>query len=166
MQPRVPYTGAEKDSLFASLDSHRDAVVWKTSGLDDEQLRRPMTPTGTTVLGLVKHLAYVEFGWFCETFGRPPEPVSFDTGDPEADMRIEPDETTDAIFGYYRRARAAADAVIDETGLEDTGTAWHGATVSMRWVLIHMIEETARHAGHVDIMRELLDGMTGDHQRD
>lgn len=163
MQPRVPYFGAEKDSLFASLNSHRDAIVWKAEGLGDEQLRRPMTPTGTTVLGLVKHLAFVEFGWFCETFGRPPE--DFDTSDPEADMRIEPDETTAAIFDYYRRARTAADSVIEETGLEDTGTAWHGATVSMRWVLIHMLEETARHAGHVDIMRELLDGMTGDHRR-
>ncbi|MDQ3155651.1 MAG: DinB family protein [Actinomycetota bacterium] len=166
MQPRVPYTGAEKESLHACLDSNRAAVLWKVEGLDDEQLRRPMTPTGTSALGLVKHLAYVEGGWFCETFGRPPLPVTFDTDDPEADMRVGPDESTADILDYYRRACAAADAVIKSTGLGETGTAWYGPAVSMRWVLIHIIEETARHAGHVDILRELIDGVTGDHPRD
>jgi hypothetical protein len=65
---------------------------------------------------------------------------------------------------FYGRARAAADEVIDELGVEDLGKAWFGETVSMRWVLIHMLEETARHAGHMDIVRELIDGATGDHE--
>ena len=68
------------------------------------------------------------------------------------------------MLGYYGRARAAADQAIDELELESTGTAWFGDAVTMRWVLIHMVEETARHAGHVDILRELIDGMTGDHR--
>lgn len=166
MNPRVPYLGTEKQSLHACLNSQRDAVLWKMEGLDDEQLRRPMTPSGTSILGLVKHLAHVENGWFCETFGRPFEPAPFDTDDPEADLRIDPHESTADILGYYERARRAADAVIDSLDVDDTGTAWHGATVSMRWVLIHMVEEVARHAGHVDIVRELIDGSTGDFLRD
>jgi uncharacterized damage-inducible protein DinB len=160
---RVPFTGSEKDSLYVSLDRHRDVVSWKLEGLDDEQLRRPMTPTGTNLLGLVKHLASVEYGWFCETFGRKSEAIPFDEADPDADMRAAPDETTADIIDYYRRARTAADQVINELDVEHLGTAWFGDPVSLRWVLIHMIEETARHAGHMDILRELVDGKTGDH---
>jgi uncharacterized damage-inducible protein DinB len=164
MAQRVPLTGDEKQSLHVSLDRHRDAVLWKVEGLDDAELRRPMTPSGTNLLGMVKHLATVEYGWFCETFGRPSEAPPFDEDDPEADMRVNSDETTGDILAFYGRARAAADQVIDEVDLDQTGTSWSGETVSMRWVLIHMIEETARHAGHADILRELIDGATGDHR--
>lgn len=114
----------------------------------------------------MKHLAAVELGWFCETFGREAEPLPFDPDDDDADLRVGPDESTADILAFYGRARAAADRVIDEVGLDETGTAWTGEPVSMRWVLIHMVEETARHAGHMDIVRELIDGVTGDHQRD
>ena len=138
-------------------------MVWKLEGLDDTQVRRPMTPSGTSLLGLVKHLASAEYGWFSETFGRESDAVPFDPDDPDADMRAEPHETTADIVEYYGRARAAADRVIDELDVDDIGTAWFGDTVSMRWVLIHMIAETARHAGHMDILRELIDGQTGDH---
>ena len=164
MSRRVPFLGQEKESLRASLDRHRDVVLWKIEGLDDAALRRPMTPSGTSLLGLVKHLGAVEYGWFCETFDRPTEPLPFDPDDPDADLRVRPDETTDEVVAFYRRARAAADAVIDELDVDDVGTAWFGETVSLRWVLIHMIEEVARHAGHLDILRELVDGGTGDHR--
>jgi uncharacterized damage-inducible protein DinB len=163
MMRRVPLTGAEKESLHVSLDRHRDVVLWKLDGLDDEQVRRRMTPSGTNLLGLVKHLAAVEYGWFCETFGRSTEPLPFDEDDEDADLRVEPHEATADIVAFYERARAAADRVIEETALDDLGTAWTGEAVSMRWVLIHMIEETARHAGHMDILRELIDGTTGYH---
>ncbi len=166
MSRRVPFTGGEKESLQVSLDRHRDVVLWKLDGLGDEQVRRPMTPSGTSLLGLVKHLAAVEYGWFCETFGREAEPLPFDDDDENADLRVEPHETTAGIVDFYGRARAAADQVIDELDVDDVGTAWFGDTVSMRWVLIHMIEETARHTGHMDIVRELIDGMTGDHPPD
>jgi len=163
---RVPFTGDEKTSLRVALDRHRDAILWKVEDLDDEQLRRVMTPSGTTLLGLVKHVAAVEYSWFCDTFGRATEPLPFDDDDPEADLRVEPGETTADILAFYGRARAAADRVIDEVGLEETGTAWFGDPVTMRWVLIHMVEETARHAGHIDILRELIDGRAGDHRPD
>jgi hypothetical protein len=167
MAIRVPWTGGEKESLKAALERHRDVVMWKIDGLDDAQLRRPMTPSGTSVLGLVKHLASVEFGWFCDTFDRPVELLSsidYDA-DEESDMRVAPDETTADIVSYYERARAAANAAIDEIDLETVGRSWDNNPVSMRWVLIHMLEEDARHAGHLDILRELIDGAAGDHDR-
>ncbi|GGT14184.1 DinB family protein [Streptomyces atratus] len=161
MTKTVPYTGGEKDSLHIALDRHRDTVLWKLDGLDDEQLRRPMTPTGTNLLGLVKHLATVEYGWFCTTFGRETEKLWFDAY--TEDMTVAPDETTADILAFYARARTAADRAIEEIPLDATGTAWDGRKVSMRWVLIHMLEDVVRHAGHMDIVRELIDGATGAH---
>ncbi|MEU9285316.1 DinB family protein [Streptomyces sp. NPDC048275] len=160
---RVPYIGGEKESLHASLDRHRDAVLWKLEGLDDEQVRRVITPSGTNLLGLVKHLASVEYGWFCSTFGREVEPLWFDPFS-EEDMSAGQGETTAQIVEFYGRARAAADRTLSELSLDDVGTSWNGTTVSLRWVLIRMVEETARHAGHMDIVRELIDGGAGDHR--
>ncbi|MBP2329853.1 putative damage-inducible protein DinB [Kibdelosporangium banguiense] len=159
---RVPPTGGEKESLLAAMWRHREAVLWKIQGLDDEQLRRKMTPSGTHLLGLVKHLASVEYGWFCEPFGRESKAV-FKEDDPEFDLQVRPGETTEGIVAFYREACAAADAVVNEVELTEIGTSWDGDKVTMRWVLIHMIEETARHAGHMDIIRELIDGAAGDH---
>jgi len=162
----VPPMGAEKDSLHISLDRHRDVVLWKLEGLDDEQARRRMTPSGTSLLGLVQHLAAVEYSWFCETFGRATEPLPFVDGDEDADLRVGADESVESVVAFYGRARAAADSVIIGLSLDDVGQAWFGESVTLRWLLIHMIEETARHAGHMDILRELIDGSTGDHRRD
>ncbi|POH73827.1 DinB family protein [Arthrobacter glacialis] len=160
---RVPPQGDEKTCLHVALQRHRAAVVWKLDGVSDTDLRRPMVPSGTNLLGLIKHLAAVEYGWFCETFGRPTEPLPDVDADPEADMRATAEETTAGILAFYQRACAAADEVIAAVGLEETGSSWDGETVSMRWVLVHMVEETARHAGHADIVRELIDHGTGDH---
>ena len=157
----VPTDADEKTTLLASLQRHRDVVLWKLEGLDDEQLRRPVVPSGTNLIGLVKHLANAEYGWFCETFGRPTEPLTDISADLEADMRAADGETTEDIVAFYRRAWAASDASILQTPLETTGTSYSGATVSMRWVLVHMIEDTARHCGHLDLARELIDGATG-----
>ena len=160
---RVPYTGGEKESLVAALDRHRDVVEWKLEGLTEEMLRRPMVPSGTSLLGIVKHLGSVEYGWFCDTLGRPSEAVVLHRGRPR--RRLPPPAGRDRRRhprllppGADRRGR-----VVAGLDLTDVGTAWHGATVTLRWVLIHMLEETARHAGHTDILRELLDGTTGDH---
>ncbi|MDQ1048274.1 DinB family protein [Streptomyces sp. V4I2] len=159
----MPYAGGEKETLRASLDRHRDAVLWKLEGLDDEQLRRPVTPSGTNLLGLVKHLGSVEYGWFVEAFGGEVEPLWFD---PYEDMVVAEDEPTSRITDFYGRARTAADRTISTLPLDELGRpAWReGASMSLRWVLVHMIEETARHAGHMDILRELIDGATGDHR--
>jgi len=156
-------TGGEKDILHVSLDRHRDAVVWKLRGLGDEALRRPLVPSGSNLLGLVKHLAANEYFWFCETFDVETEPLPFDDDDPEADLRVEEGESIEDVLAFYVRARAASDGVIAEHELDDVRVSGHGFEVSLRWLLVHMIEETARHAGHVDILRELTDGMVGDH---
>ena len=168
----MPFAGDEKDILQVSLDRHRDVALWKLEDLDDAQLRRPMVPSGTSLLGIVKHLADCEYGWFCWTFGRATEPggdwsrfagpgLTDDDGD---DGWLRGDDTTTGVLAYFGRARAAADKVIDDLSLDGTGTAWFGPTVSLRWVLVHVIEDTARHAGHMDILRELIDGGTGDHR--
>lgn len=162
----VPYTAGEKPSLVASLQRHREAVLWKLEGLDDEQLRRRVVGSEITLLGTVKHLANVEYGWFCSTFGRPTDeiPAHVLEEDPQADWRINPWETTEGVFAYYERARAAADEAIRALKTTERGRSWDGNTVTLRWVLLHVVEETARHAGHVDVLRELVDGRTGDHR--
>jgi uncharacterized damage-inducible protein DinB len=159
----TPFEADEKTTLLAALQSHRDVMLWKLDGLSDEEIRRPMVPSGTNLIGLVKHLANAEYGWFCETFGRPTEALTDISEDPEADMRAAEGEATADIVAFYRRAWAAADAAILELPLEATGTSYAGTTVSLRWVLVHMIEDAVRHAGHADILRELLDGVTGHH---
>src|SRR5690348_3489672 len=118
MAKRVPFTGSEKESLKIALDRHREAILWKLEGLGDADLRRPMVPSGTNLLGLVKHLAAVEYGWFCDTFGRSREPLPFDESEPDADMHAGPEETTEQILALYARARAAADRTIDELDLD------------------------------------------------
>lgn len=162
----VPYTGGEKESLQASLNRHRDAVVWKLQGLGDTELRRAMLPSGNTLLGLIKHLATWEYIWICRTFGHPTEQLPIDEGDDYADVRIDPGDSTAGIVAFYSRSRAAADEVIGGVDLDEAGTTMFGDTVSLRWAVIHILEDTARHAGHIDVMRELIDGMVGDHQRD
>jgi uncharacterized damage-inducible protein DinB len=158
----TPATGGEKESLHAFLDLQRDTLVWKTDGLGDEELRRPVTPTGTSLLGMIKHLGAVEQNWFCLTFGREMEPFPFGPYDHEDYLRAAADEPASQILDFYTRGRAAADEVIAALDLDTTGKAYgEGAEVSLRWVLLHMIEETARHAGHADVVRELIDGATG-----
>jgi uncharacterized damage-inducible protein DinB len=151
-------TGGEKELLTAFLDQQRDVVVWKLEGLTDEQLRQPITDGGMHLLGLVKHLAAAEYYWLCEVFGRPAEPADLSATD---DVQLEPDDTTRSVLDYYARARAASDESIDDVDLDATGTTWLGDTVSFRWAILHMIEETARHAGHADLIREHVDGATG-----
>ena len=155
------FEAGEKETLHVSLQQHRQLMLWKLEGLDDDALRRSPVPSGTTLLGLVKHLGAVEFGWFCLTFGRETEPLPFDDDDENADLRVEPGETTADLVEFYRRSWVAADQVIAALDLDDTGTSWSGNAVSLRWVLVHMVEETARHTGHADVVRELLDGTTG-----
>jgi uncharacterized damage-inducible protein DinB len=149
----------------AFLDFHRATLLWKVSGLSDEDLRRPMTPSGVSLLGLVKHLADVEQSWFVEVFaGEPPEFPLWREDDPGATWRIEPHETTEQIIDVYRRVCARCRAIVASASPEDLAAApREGAEgLTLRWILVHMLEETARHNGHADIIREAIDGATGE----
>ena len=148
--------GSEKQILSAFLDQQREVVLWKL--LTHDQLRQPITPGGLYLLGLVKHLATGEYYWLCDLFGRPSEPRSLAASD---DVQLAPGDTTDSVVGYYTRARTASDQAISELELDTTATTWLGDTVSFRWAVLHMIEETARHAGHADLIRGRIDNTTG-----
>ena len=156
-----------KVTLHRYLESARSALLWKLDGLSEYDVRRPLTPSGTNLLGLVKHLAAVELGYFGATFGRPGEPVPWDGGhdEPNVDMWATADESRDEIVDAYRRAIAHADATIEALALDATGVvAWWPAErnpVTLHQILVHMIAETNRHGGHADIVRELVDGSLG-----
>jgi hypothetical protein len=159
-QPGV--AGGERQALAASLDYQRATVVTKLDGLDDEQVRRVMTPSGLSPLGLVKHLWGVEHWWFTIQFARTGEQVMWVTeGDWDADFRIEPHETTDGIVAGYLAACERSRAIVAAASLDDTVPNERRGQVDLRWVILHILEETARHNGHMDIMREMLDGATG-----
>ncbi|MFF1510401.1 DinB family protein [Streptomyces sp. NPDC058326] len=162
MKPNDP-----KDDLHRYLTSARDAIVWKLDGLSEYDIRRPLTRTGTNLLGLVKHLACVELGYFGPTFGRPHEeslPWHDEDAEPNADMWATADESREDILGLYERARAHADATIEALPLDAMGrVAWWGdnGDVTLQRIMLHMTAETHRHAGHADIVRELIDGKVG-----
>jgi len=157
-----------KAHLHRYLQIARDVLLWKLDGLAEYDIRRPLTPTGTNLLGLVKHVASVEFGYFGATFGRPsdePLPWYADDAEPNADMWATAAETRAQIIDLYHRAWAHSDATIDALPLDAPGQVphWPGerATVTLHQILIHVIAETHRHAGHADVVRELIDGTVG-----
>src|SRR5688500_14084821 len=161
-------TPDQKADLHRYLRSAREALVWKLDGLSEYDLRRPLTPTGTNLLGLVKHVASVELGYFGETFGRPsgePLPWFDDGAEPNADLWATDDESRPDILELYQRARAHSDATIEALPLDGLGhVPWwpdDRNEVTLHRVLVHMIAETNRHAGHADIVRELIDGAVG-----
>lgn len=157
-----------KADLHRYLQDAREALLWKLEGLSDYDLRRPLTPTGTNLLGLVKHVASVEFGYFGDTFDRPsdePLPWMDEDAEPNADMWASREQTREEIVGLYHRAWAHSNATIDNLALDAVGRVpwWPGDRnqVSLHRILVHMIAETNRHAGHADIVRELIDGTAG-----
>lgn len=167
----MPDLNDPKAVLKRYLQIHREALLWKLEGLSERELRTPRTPTGTNLLGIIKHVANIEVGYFGGTFGRvwptPGELVSdadFDA-DPQADWYATEDESAAWIVGLYRRVWAFADATIDGLPLDAPGrVAWwpdDRADVTLERILVHVIAELARHAGHADILRELTDGASG-----
>lgn len=158
-----------KEYFTIYLQRARDALVWKVEGLSEYDARRPMTPTGTNLLGLVKHATGVEMGYLGACFGRPfPEPVSWfeeNEDTPYADMWATPDESRQDILDRYQRVWAHADETIAVTDLDATGEVpWWPAErrhPALHRVLVHVVTELHRHAGHADIVRESIDGSAG-----
>jgi uncharacterized damage-inducible protein DinB len=161
-------TDTAKADLQRYLQFARDALLWKLDGVSEYDVRRPGTPTGTNLLGLVKHMASVESGYFGATFGRLfPEPMAWHAEDAEenADMWATADESREWVVDLYRRVNAHADATIDALALDAAGhvPGWpeDRREVTLHRILVHVIAETHRHAGHADIIRELIDGAVG-----
>jgi uncharacterized damage-inducible protein DinB len=161
-------TDAVEDTLLHYLQEGREALLWKLDGLGEYDARRPLTPTGTNLLGVVKHVASVEAGYLGDAFGRPfPEPLPWydDDADPNADMWATADQSREYIVGLYRRVWAHSDATVAALPLETSGTVpwWpeERRHPTLHRLLVHMIAETQRHAGQLDILRELIDGAVG-----
>jgi uncharacterized damage-inducible protein DinB len=157
-----------KATLIEYLQSARDAIVWKVEGLSEYDARRPLTPTGTNLLGLVKHLASIELGYFGDTFGRPSGialPWHDDDADPNDDLFLTADESREWVLDLYRTAWAHAAVTFAECDLDTIGHVpwWPEGDdeVTLHRILVHMATETNRHAGHADIVRELVDGSAG-----
>ena len=155
-----------KKTLQEYLQTARDAIVWKLDGLSEYDVRRPLVPTGTNLLGLVKHLTCVELGYFGPVFGRPtgqPNLWFADGAEDNADLFARADESRQEIIAGYRRACAVADATIEALALDSSGTVpwWGDQPVTLGRVLVHVTTETCRHAGHADFARELIDGKIG-----
>ncbi|MFJ9060152.1 DinB family protein [Streptomyces sp. NPDC102409] len=160
-----------KAELLRYLQDGRDALLWKLDGLTEYDVRRPLTPTGTNLLGVVKHVAGVELGYFGDTFGRPffgerPPPWWYteDAG-ANADMWATADESREEIVGLYRTAWEHSDSTIESLALDAVGhVPWwpeERAEVTLHHILVRVISDTQRHAGHADIVRELIDGTAG-----
>ena len=165
-------TSDPKADLRRYLQQGRDALLWKLEGLPEYHIRRPLVPTGTNLLGLVKHVTGCEIGYFGDTFGRPfpgPVPKAFTEAEweanPNADMYATPDESREMLTSLYRLVWVHSDETMDELELESTGQVpWWPEDVrevTLHRVLTHMIAETHRHAGHADIVRELIDDSAG-----
>ncbi|MFC5805272.1 DinB family protein [Streptomyces formicae] len=158
-----------KADLLRYLQAAREALLWKLDGLPEYDVRRPLTPTGTNLLGLVKHVTGVELGYFGDTFGRPffdALPPSYrEDAEPNADMWATADESREQIVGLYRQAWAHSDATIAALALDAVGhVPWwpeERREVTLHHVLVRVIADTHRHAGHADIVRELIDGAVG-----
>jgi len=158
-----------KDVLQHYLDQARAGLRSRLDGLGERELRWPMTPTGTNLLGLVKHVASVELGYFGEVFGRPsgiPLPWMEEDAELNADFWATPEESTAEVLALLDQAAAHTRATVAALDLDAPGSVpwWppERRRVTLHQILVHMVNETARHAGHADIIRELLDGSAGD----
>jgi hypothetical protein len=157
-----------KSDLHHYLRTARESLLWKIDGLTEYNVRRPLTPTGTNMLGLVKHLASMEILYFGEVFGRPVGqslPWLADDAEPNADMWARVNESRENIVGLYHRAVIHADATIGELTLDtEAHVPWWPEgrrDATLHRVMVHMVAETHRHGGHADIVRELIDGRSG-----
>ena len=161
-----------KNDLLRYLQRSRSAVLWKLQGLSDHDVRRPLTPTGTNLLGVVKHLAMVELGYFGEVFGRTPQVSVVWWADDEAAMSTVPnidlyasaEQTRDEVLRLFDEAGRNTVATVAALDLDSPGSVpgWgEQGAVTLHRILVHMVDETARHTGQLDILRELLDGAAG-----
>jgi Protein of unknown function (DUF664) len=155
----------ERETLEGFLDWYRAVAERKVDGLTPDDAKRVRTPTGMSALGILKHLGWVERGWFREVFAGEDVDVIDTDGDNSAEFAMGSSDTVESVIAFYRGEIEQARRIVAEAPSLDALSA-KGALlrehVSLRWIMIHMLEETARHAGHLDLMREDIDGQVGD----
>jgi uncharacterized damage-inducible protein DinB len=168
-----PLRGAEADTLLAFLDYHRDTLRWKTDGLSQAQLSQPLAPSTMTLGGLLKHLALVENWWFCMVLMgheevEPWNAVDWDA-DPDWEWRTARDDSPAELRRLFDESVAESDRNIQEalakSGMETLSvreSRREAGLFTLRWIVTHMVEEYARHNGHADLLREAIDGQTGE----
>lgn len=163
-RPRPPFHGDEKSTAHGFLDFQRQTLLWKCSDLSEEQLQTHPTSSSLSLLGLVKHLAYVERQWFQYVMAGRDVYIPWHHDNNDTDFHIEPEETVSGILDFYKAETALSDEIINYYGMDDLAS-WYqddDRRRSLRWIMGHMLEETARHCGHADIIRETLDGTVGE----
>jgi uncharacterized protein DUF664 len=153
----------ERRMLEAFLDDYRNAVTRKVRGASEEDIRRRLVPSATTLGGIVTHLRWVELYWFQRILAQTPdsELSAIPWDDPNATFRVAPEDTVEGLIADYDRQCELSRQVAAQHKLSDTTPHPELREVSLRWIYVHMIEETARHAGHADILREQIDGKAG-----
>ncbi len=159
----------DKATLHHYLRTARQSLLGKLDGVSEYDVRRPLTRTGTNLLGLVKHVASVELGYLGAVFGRPSArddlPWFRDDAEPDADLWVPEDESRRSVVDLHHFVAAHSDATIEALDLDAVGEVpwWppERRSVTLHGILVHVLAETARHAGHADILRELIDGAAG-----
>ncbi|MBD8060352.1 DinB family protein [Cellulomonas sp. JH27-2] len=158
----------DKANLHDYLRTARSDLLGKLDGLSEYDARRPLTPTGTNLLGLVRHVATTQLGYFTDTFGRPSgvdQPWADFDADPDGDMWVPADESRASVVEFHHLSARLSDEAIDALPLDAPGEVpWWSPekrAVTLQQILVHMLAETARHAGHADILRELIDEQVG-----
>lgn len=163
---KIAAVADERTTLAAFLDYYREAIKAKVRGVSEEDARRRLVPTQTTLASLIKHLARVEMSWFQHRLGQIPlEELPYLQAvleESDSDFRVESDETVEMLVARYDEQCARSREIAAEKQLDDVVPHSTLGQVTMRWIVVHMIEETARHVGHADILREQIDGSTGD----
>jgi hypothetical protein len=161
-RPQAPERGGERASIEGFLDWQRASIVYKATGLSDADAARRLLPSLTTVSGLIRHLADVERSWMREDMaGETLVRSRWSEDDPDGEFRVTENDSLAEIIGDYEAACAESREVAAQFDLDDRSVAEDGR-YSLRWILLHLTEETARHLGHIDVLRELLDGATGE----
>lgn len=170
-RPEPPQQAGEADTLLGFLNFLRSTISRKCAGLDDAALAQTLPPSTMTLGGLLKHLAYVEGEWLVCVFRgeSPPDPFDIDWADPDWDWHSAAEDSGEELRALFTRAISRSDAIISEALARDEGLAQLSARslgsaekYSLRWILVHLIEEYARHCGHADLLREAIDGTVGE----
>ncbi|MEU4898307.1 DinB family protein [Streptomyces sp. NPDC044780] len=161
---QAPRTADERTSLEGWLDFHRATLALKCEGLDDAQLRTASAPPSElTLLGLVRHMAEVERSWFRRVLAQEDAPpIWYSEADPDGDFHVTDGDTAKDAFAIWREEIAKAKEAAAGRSLDDVVTRPDRGDYNLRWIYLHMIEEYARHNGHADLLRERIDGATGD----